>query len=132
MDPQQQNPIIEGIWHAMDLGADEGDVRDVVDQAIKTYEPDPDQGGGRMTTDPSASVITRTYFGGMEVISWDEWATNVIQDREVALEVAERMLAKPEIEYDWNEGIDRFYETFLIADLDGFKRAYERAKEEMS
>jgi hypothetical protein len=53
-----------------------------------------------------------------------------VQDGQIAIEVAERMLEEYPEPHEWNPDEPEFYETFEIIDLDAFRAGIETLKEE--
>jgi hypothetical protein len=70
------------------------------------------------TSDTSGHVIRRTYHGGTEDITFDEFVTSAIQDTRCAVDVAIRMI-EGEDPYHWNPDEAEFYEEFTIIDREG-------------
>lgn len=69
--------------------------------------------------------IRRQFIGGEEFISFADFATNVVQDEGVALEVAHRML-KGEDPYEWNPDQPEFYEQFSVVDAEALEFQTEK------
>lgn len=62
--------------------------------------------------------IQRTFHGGTECISFGEFASNVIQEQDVAVSIATTMLSRPDIPYEDNVDEPEFYETYLCLDAE--------------
>jgi hypothetical protein len=94
------------------------------------------QDGGLVWVEPrdpklSMLCIRRRLLGVTEHMTYDEWASDVIQERDVALQVAERLLELPDGEpVLWNEGSPRFYEEFDIFDRVALQNAVDAEKAE--
>lgn len=61
------------------------------------------------------TCIQRLYTGGSEDINFNDFAMDVIQEHDLAAEVAHRMLNGDD-PYQWNEDEPEFYEEFLVLD----------------
>lgn len=60
---------------------------------------------------PPKPCIERRYLGGTETVTFDDFATQVVQDHELAREIAAQLAASDE-PYKWNEDSAEFYEEF--------------------
>lgn len=70
---------------------------------------------------PTQQSIRREYLGGTESLTFAEFAERVIQDDEIAEQIAEQMLRSPE-PYDHNSEEPEFFERFTVIDRDHLRR----------
>lgn len=64
--------------------------------------------------------IRRTFMGGEESVTFNDWATNVIQDYDVAADIARAMLGGHD-PYSYNEAEPQFFERFTVEDADALR-----------
>lgn len=77
--------------------------------------------------DLTKPCILREFLGGSEEQNFDQWATSTIQDHEVALEIAAKMLSgfHP---CPYNADQPEFYEEFTITDGEALRLQMEAFK----
>ena len=70
--------------------------------------------------------VTIVGFGFSVERSLAEWAEQYIQDDDLAVEIAEKMITSDPWEYPWNEDQPpSYYMEFSVSFLDEFKRQLE-------
>jgi hypothetical protein len=77
--------------------------------------------------------IKRTYFGGSERLTLDDLATNVVQDLNLAADIARAMLAYPDgVPYAWGADgePERHYEEFEVCDRPHLEHQLAKLDEE--
>jgi hypothetical protein len=71
------------------------------------------------------ACIKRTAHGVTEFVDFRDFAESVVQDDQVAREMAEAMLANPERPYQQNVDEPEFYEVYEVVDADELRRQME-------
>lgn len=74
-------------------------------------------------TDLDVPCVTRTFHGGRDTVSLRAFAEHVIQDWDVALNVADQLVCAAGDAYEWNAEEPDVYETFEVSDIDALRRA---------
>lgn len=130
---EPEYPAVESvalIYKAMDYCHKHGlDFDEQVDQARQGWMPDDrdeeQEEAPHVSKRPS---IRRTYHGGFEDQGFVDFVNLTIQDSQVGLEVALRMLDGDE-PYQWNEDQKpEFYEVFTVIDATLLREQIERVK----
>jgi hypothetical protein len=93
----------------------------------ETYPDDPDALRDMLEEEALAvrrPCITRKFCGGEETVSLSGFARYVVQDDDMALDIAQRMLGGVD-PYTYNEDEPEFYEEFSVLDHDELQRQVE-------
>lgn len=77
-------------------------------------------------------VIQRDFVGGTENVTFAQFAEFVVQDGEIATEIAEHMLKFPEASYDYNADVMEpgVYESHTVLDADELRRQIDAANDD--
>lgn len=78
-----------------------------------------------------APSIRREFPGGSELVTFSEFAEGVVQNEEVAVEIAEQMLAGEE-PYEYNASEPEFREVFTILSRAELEEQLLQAQAELS